>query len=74
MVREKFPQDGQQALVAEQHFPRRFDEPDAIPGEVNTEFLVPEPFPRIQFKTAFDPPQVKVHKRILPGVPADVLR
>ena len=73
MIREKLPENREEAFIAEEHFPSRLDELERFAGEVRAEFLVPEPFPRVEFETVGDGLVVEVNEAEEIAVPADVL-
>src|SRR6516164_2516031 len=73
MARKEFPQNRQKPLVAQKHFPRRLDELNAIGRKVWSEFLMPQPFPGIEFEAAFDGLKVEVHEELPAVIPPDVL-
>ena len=72
MAGKKFPEDGQQPLVTQQHFPGRLNELKAVVGEMHAEFFVPQPFPRIQFEGSLDAILVQIHKAFFPRSLSDI--
>src|ERR1043166_9397043 len=73
MLGEKFPENREEPLVAQQHFPARLNELDAIGREARTKSLVPQPFPGIKLEAPLYQLPIEINKTIAFPIPANVL-
>jgi len=73
MIGKELPQDRQQAFVAQQHLPRRFEPVRVVRQQLVGEFFPDQPFPWIELEAGADVPLVLVDEQPPAVVPANAL-
>ncbi len=75
MVGVELPEDGEDALVGEEHLPDGLDPADGLVGVdgVRAELLLEHGLPGVELEDGKDGVVVEIHEGLLGVVPADVL-